>query len=78
MIKSLKCFCDMCDKEISITTGFVNQRVPVVTDREWTEGHSAPLRVDFLELDLCKDCYVKAFNIYSEFGYQGLRWRDES
>lgn len=41
-----KYFCDMCGTEITSTSGFINQRIPVVTECEWTEGHPEPPHVD--------------------------------
>ena len=70
-----KYFCDMCGTEITPTSGFINQIMPVVTDCEWTEGHIESPRVDTVKMDLCKGCYIHAFNI--ECGFQGHnpRWR---
>lgn len=70
-----KYFCDMCGTEITSTSGFINQRIPVVTEFEWTEGHPEPPHVDTLQIDLCKDCYLNAFNIHCGYRGQNPRWR---
>ena len=70
-----KYFCDMCGMEITSTSGFINQRIPVVTECEWTEGYPEPPHVDTLQMDLCKDCYLNAFNIHCEYRGLNPRWR---
>lgn len=69
MLQPEKYFCDMCGKEITRTRDFTNQIIPVVTDCEWEEGHRTETHVEGLKMDLCRDCYVKAFNI--RCGYRG-------
>lgn len=39
------------------------------------EGHPEPPHVDTLQMDLCKDCYLKAFNIHCGYRGQNPRWR---
>lgn len=66
-----KYFCDMCGKEITSTSGFTSQIIPVVTDCEWEEGHATERHIESLKMDLCKECYVKAFNI--KCSYRGAK-----
>lgn len=75
MRKPEQYFCDMCGKEITPTIGFTNQKMPVVTNCEWTEGHSELPHVDTVQMDLCKECYINAFNIECGFRGQNPRWR---
>ena len=77
MKKPEQYFCDMCGKEIMATSGFIDQIIPVVTDCEWTEGHPEKLHVDSLKMDLCKECYIKAFNIKCSYRGQNKRWITE-
>ena len=64
-----KFLCDMCGKEIDSVSGYLNQKMPVVTKCEWEEGHATDPQVTTNEMDLCRECYINAFNI--ECGYRG-------
>ena len=77
MKKPEQYFCDMCGKEITVMNGFINQIMPVVTDCEWTEGRPEKLHVDSLKMDLCKECYIRAFNIKCSYRGQNKRWITE-
>lgn len=69
MRKPEQYFCDMCGKMIERTKSHIDKAVPVVTNCEWEEGHPQEPYVVTLNMDLCKDCYIKAFNI--KCGYRG-------
>lgn len=76
MKKPEQYFCDMCRKEITPVSGFTDQIIPVITNCEWTEGYPEPPHVTSLKMDLCKKCYIKAFNIECGFRGENLRWKD--
>ena len=61
-----KYFCDMCGTEITSTSGFKNQRMPVVTEFEWTEGHPKPPHVDTLQMDLCMEAATALSTLQAE------------
>lgn len=76
MKKPEQYFCDMCRKEITPVSGFTDQIIPVITNCEWTEGYPEPPHVTSLKMDLCSECYIKAFNIECGFQGENLRWKE--
>lgn len=61
--------CDICKKEIS-EKDVLKIRYPAIFITEQTEGIKTKPYIDYVDIDICKECGSKVLNIIAE-GCQG-------
>lgn len=58
--------CDVCGEK---NPKYENIKLPVITYCDWTEGRPQRARIEFICMDICEKCLMKATHI--EAGFQG-------